>query len=423
MKRSLPLPRSTRWFTSAAAGLITLAPAEQLTTARPDVSEAIRRVAQPQRFIGGWEGVLGTSLDLVIESARATDAVECAARVLAEIERLRRLLSTYDPASEIRRVMAGARVESVELAELLALYETWAGRTGGLIDINLGGVIAAWREATHTGRPPSEVELTSAATRSRAWNVDALGKGFIIERAVAIARRIAPGGLLDLGGDIRAWGETVWRIGVADPANPADNAPPLAQLTLREAAVATSGGYARFHTVGSERYSHLINPRTHRPLAVVGSATVVAADSVTANALALATSGGGAERGSALAAAHGATGYLFTDRAGGFTSGGTLTATAAAPAETPAPSAWPAGFQVTMQVALKKHTGPRELYRPQVAVWIENAEGRIIRAITVWGLSGAGAPGSRRGAIKPNTCGGAPSRRSRARRVQPAAIR
>src|SRR5882724_10168521 len=45
------------------------------------------------------EGVLGTSMELIVQ---AGDAGECERRVLGEIERLRRILSTYDPASEIR---------------------------------------------------------------------------------------------------------------------------------------------------------------------------------------------------------------------------------------------------------------------------------------------------------------------------------
>src|SRR6185369_14320400 len=135
------------------------------------------------------EGVLGTSLDLVIESARPSDAVACEVALLTEIERLRGKLSTYDPASEISRAMAGGAIESAELAELLDAYATWSARTGGLIEMNLGGVIDAWREAARTGRLPGRGELVAAARCARAWNVDALGKGFIIERAVAVAQR------------------------------------------------------------------------------------------------------------------------------------------------------------------------------------------------------------------------------------------
>lgn len=409
--KKLPRNTSKHWLTGAAAGLATFAGGDRLAaTPWVDVSDlSIRRDAPLDRYAAGYEGVLGTSLDLIVEAARPSDALACERRLLGEIERLRQILSTYDPASEISRVMAGAPIASAELAELLAAYELWSTRTGGLIDINLGGTIDEWREANRTGRLPDVAALARAAARSRAWNVDALGKGFIIDRAVAVARRLAPGGLINLGGDLRAWGGTDWLVGVADPRNPADNLPPLTQFRLHEAAVATSGGYARYYEIGGQRFSHLIDPRTSRPLAVGGSATVVAPDSVTANALSTAASIGGAETGAVLAQANSAAGYLFADSRGQISSGGMFvpmaaatkpasSASAASPESksaedaarataTPAPADanWPAGFQVAIQVALKKHTGPRTIYRPYVVVWIQNPKGFLLRTLTLWG--------------------------------------
>ncbi len=398
--KKIPPHRSKRWLTGAAAGLAALAPGARLAAAPwvplPDLP--LRRAATLGCFVGGYEGVLGTSLDLIVEAARPADAIECERRLLDEIERLRKICSTYDESSEISRVRAGAGVESAELTALLAAYATWAGRTNGLIALNLDGVIAEWREAARTGRLPDRATLAQASRRARAFNVDALGKAFIIDRAVVVARRFAPGGLLNLGGDIRVWGDTAWPIGIADPRHPEENAPPLARFTLHEAAVATSGGYARFFNVGARRFSHLIDPRSSWPLSVGGSATVVARDSVTANALATATSIGGSEAGAALAQAHGATGYLFAETTGGLVSGGLLATAGPTPAPpapatgrnenppaAPAAAVWPAGFQVTVPVALKKIVGPREIYRPYVVVWIENAQDRVVRTLTLWG--------------------------------------
>jgi FAD:protein FMN transferase len=408
--KKIPRHASKYWLTGAAAGLATLVGGDRVM-AMPwvNVSDlSLRRAAPLDRFGAGYENVLGTSLDLIIEAARPADAVECEARLLGEIERLRRILSTYDPASEISRVMAGAPVVSTELTELLAAYESWNLRTGGLIDVNLGGVVAEWRQAALTGRLPARDSLTRAARRPLSLNVDALGKGFIIDRAVQVARRFAPGGVINLGGDLRAWGDAAWLVSIADPRNPAENASSLASFRLREAAVATSGGYARYYDFGGKRLSHLIDPRTQWPVDMGGSATVVAQDSVTANALSTAASIAGAAQGEALAQANGAQGYFLADSAGRTFGGGVLAAAAAVPiavegssstpAPTPAPNPtqeksaaapaeanWPEGFQVDIQVALKKLTGPRTIYRPYVVVWIQNAKGFLVRTITLWG--------------------------------------
>ena len=110
--KKLPRHSSKFWFTGAAAGLAALAGGDRLA-AMPWVNVSdlpLRRAAAMDRFGAGYENVLGTSLDLIVETPRLAEAVECETRVLREIERLRRILSTYDPASEISRVMAGAPV-------------------------------------------------------------------------------------------------------------------------------------------------------------------------------------------------------------------------------------------------------------------------------------------------------------------------
>ncbi|MEO5959552.1 MAG: DUF2271 domain-containing protein, partial [Opitutaceae bacterium] len=402
--KKISLHTSTRWLTGAAAGLATFTSGERLSGATwVDVSgRAMKRAATLNRFSGGYEGVLGTSLDLIVEAARPSDAAECEARMLGEIERLRRIFSTYDPASEISRVMEGASVESAELVELFAAYEKWAGHTGGLLNVNLAGVVGEWRAAARDGRVPHRDALARAAQRARAYNVDALGKGFIVDRAVMIGRRFAPGGLINLGGDIRAWGESAWTVGVADPRNPADNAPPFVRFALREAAVASSGGYARGYLVAGKRFSHLIDPRTGWALEAGGGATVVAQDCVTANALSTAASIGGFEEGARLAESHRAAGYFLTDVTGRVAAGGVLGSAAAAaapapsspsagesseqPAQAPVEASWPANFQVTVQVALKKHpAGTKQIFRPYLAVWIQDAKNQILRTVTLWG--------------------------------------
>ena len=343
------------------------------------------------------EGILGTSLDLVVRAPRFADAYACERRVLAEIGRLTRILATRDPASEISRVAAGAPVVSVELAELLALYDQWAARTGGLINYRFGRVPELWRAAN--GKLPARKELQAALREPGSWNVDALGKAFILERAVALARQVAGAGLLNIGGDIRAWGEAVWRIGVADPREPAENAPTVAGFELREGAVATSGGYARFYEVAGRRYSHVLDPRTGWVAGGTASATVVAPDCVTANALATAACVLEPRDGGELAAANGASRYLLLGFDGeraefGMSQASLSTGAAeaqdppvaapAAPVASAARDAWPKDFRVLVNVPLKQPTGGRSK-RPYVAVWVEDGQKKVVRTISFWG--------------------------------------
>ncbi len=303
------------------------------------------------------DGIIGTSLDLLLLTRSAEQASCCRAVVLGEIERLRRILSIYDPASEISRVNRGGRPNSIELRELFDVYSRWENRTGGLISCRLGGAIARAKSRPGTG------EL----------NVDALGKAYVIERAAAVAAALAPAGILNIGGDLRAWGERSWRIGIADPHHPADNAPLAGFVEVRNAAVAASGSYARG--------PHIIDPRTQSPSSALAGATIVAADCITANALATAACAVGevALRWSDDSVL----GWMLVDDAGRRSVGGIVR-------EHPPvgladqPSLWPKDFEVSIQLVIRQQQG-RKTHRPYVCVWVEDAKGKVVRNLAVWG--------------------------------------
>ena len=63
---------------------------------------------------------------------------------------------------------------------------------------------------------------------------------------------------------------------------------------------------------------------------------------------------------------------------------GATTAPAAPPTTNVATSKWPAGYQVTLSIDLSAHTGKRP-ERPITAIWVEDANGKLVRTIEVWG--------------------------------------
>ena len=347
------------------------------------------------QFVFQREGVLGTSFELLVGAVRAEGARMCEQQVLAEIERLRRICSIYDPASEISRVRAGASVASPELDFLLSTYGLWSQRTEGAIHVNMAEVIRLWKEARNL--LPAADALAEAFIQPRAYNVDALGKGYIIDRAVEVARRFAPSGLLNIGGDIRVWGGIAWPIGIADPFAPAENAPLIGRFVLRDGAVATSGGYSRSVSIAGRSYSHIIDPRTLQPVNLVSSASIVAADCLTANALSTAANVLGLDEGARLANLLGAWDYFLVDANGRIAStagmslgaadapvASPLQAAAEAPVAPVAGAAWPTNFQVSINLKFKAPAGGFAK-RPYVAVWVEDANKKLVRTITVWG--------------------------------------
>ena len=304
-----------------------------------------------------YEGVLGTSLDLAVCAPDSGTAERVCGTILEEIDRLASVLDTRDPQSEIMRLEKsdGSQKPSFELAEVLAAYNYWERRTGGVFSI-------------HPGGPDSP------------RNVDALGKGYIIDRAVKAARRGFPSVdaiLLNIGGDIVVQGRPC-AIAIADPASPYDNAEPLTTISLRNAAVATSGSYARG--------AHLIDGRDGHASKTAVAATVVARDAVTANALATTLCLTDTDYGMRLV--EGTPGAEAFRVASGLIARTSRFALLERPkavqtsTQTPEPRKWPPGYQMTITLPL---TSGHSSKRPYVAVWVEDSTGKLVRVLALWG--------------------------------------
>jgi thiamine biosynthesis lipoprotein len=118
-------------------------------------------------------------------------------------------------------------------------------------------------------------------------------------------KRGALGGMVDLGGNIRCFGraprgQEKWRIALQDPNVAPDElgaAKYLMVLALGEESVATSGDYRRFTVVQGEKQSHILDTQTGKGAHKLVSATIIAVDAISADALSTAVSVLGAQAG------------------------------------------------------------------------------------------------------------------------------
>lgn len=365
-----------------------------------------------------FDHVLGTSLDGWFRGT-AADAVGIELLVLDEIERLRRIFSVYDPASELSRWNAtGDAIElSSELTGIIARSEQWNRRCGGVLDPRVGHWTTAWREAARTGGEIDERFLQREAPcfEGPAWtrvgsrfrrqgsaplDFNAFAKGFILDRCLAVIQAAMPSIAefgIDLGGDIRTAGPSAL-VAIQDPLAPAANADPIAIVALRDAAIATSGGYERSIERQGIRRSHLINPRTGRSADTWASATAIAPTSGLANVLATTLCLLDERDGLALVRSLPGTACLLVDPAGRmvrsdswsiFHRPRTVPVGRIGPEEISSDEAradekpWPADYQVTVAIELPKMGG--KYRRPYVAVWMENEDGKAVRTVSVWG--------------------------------------
>jgi thiamine biosynthesis lipoprotein len=266
-----------------------------------------RRNPRAKAYAFHYERVLGTSLELQVVATHAEAAQRAEQCALAEVDRLEQMLSGWSETSELSRWQQtnGADVPvSPELAEVLELGEDWRIWTVGAFHpaaISLVELLGDRQSSDMRDRIGELKEPLWTVDRERGVasrltrlpvSLDALAKGYIVDCVAASVGAIegVTQVLVNIGGDLRHAGDLALAVGVADPRAPAENAPPIAVVKLRGEALATSGGYRRELMVAGHAVSHILDPRTGEPAANVISASVVAPDCATADALSTAFS-------------------------------------------------------------------------------------------------------------------------------------
>jgi thiamine biosynthesis lipoprotein len=199
---------------------------------------------------------------------------------------------------------------SEDLYRVVARAQAMSVRTGGAFDVTVGALTHLWRRARRQSEAPDPGEQQSARAASgfglvrldpdartiriaRAgvrFDFGGIAKGDAADRALETLRDAgAPRALVVAGGDVAAGapppGASGWHVGIA-PLN--GHMPPTPSVTVSHAGVSTSGDAEQWVELNGVRYSHILDPRTGRPLAGRRQATAVAPDATTSDMLATA---------------------------------------------------------------------------------------------------------------------------------------
>ncbi len=300
------------------------------------------RKVSSEPTLRAYHGAMGTLFELVVRGADAETARSAAHAAFAEIDRTDRALSVWDPRSELSALNAASDraptwvpVGEI-LAEALDRAATWSERTTGAFDVTVGALVEAYGLREGRIRPLEAEELDRVRelvgsarllrvdlASQRAWlgraglrlDLDAIGKGIAVDRALAVLRGAGIRDALLSGG-----GSTIAALGppAGVPAHGVTivgpDEEPLEEVELRDEALSTSGNWRRSAAVGGELLGHVVDPRTGR---LVGgrlrSATIVCRSAADSDALATACLVVGAERARALASSFGARAILVVE--------------------------------------------------------------------------------------------------------------
>jgi thiamine biosynthesis lipoprotein len=254
----------------------------------------------------------GTTYTVQWWSEREVDVPELTRAFASELDRIDELLSNYRSDSVLERLNAARTTESLavpaELVALLRLADDVHRASDGCFDPTVRPLVRLWGFDGDSPHVPPDDELAAVRRRvgfDKIELVDAdhvrklagdveidmasIGQGYTVGRLAAVAERFGlTDYLVEIGGELAGRGRRPdgrsWRVGIESPA--AQGAP-LRALPLRTdatTAVITSGTYRHFFAAGGKLYSHILDPRTGRPVdhalvsvTVAGSDPAVAA--------------------------------------------------------------------------------------------------------------------------------------------------
>ncbi|MCW8909358.1 MAG: FAD:protein FMN transferase [Gammaproteobacteria bacterium] len=267
--------------------------------------------------------IMGTEITVEIWHEEKQKALECISDVFKEMWRIDALMSPYKSDSELTKInnMAqdNAVVISSELFQLLEKSLNISKISNGAFDITFSsiGYLYDYREGV---QPLDKIinekleavdyrhillnkEKSSVRFKKHGVRIDlgGIAKGYAVDNAIAILKGCGTEyGLVTAGGDSRILGDKKgrpWMMGIQHPRKKKEVA---VVLPLSNTAISTSGDYERYFIKDDRRIHHIINPQTGKSADKSWSASVIADNALTSDALSTTLFVLGAKKGLAL---------------------------------------------------------------------------------------------------------------------------
>jgi len=249
---------------------------------------------------------MGTVVTVNAVDPSPARAEEALAAAFAALDRLEPELTRFDPVAPVAVLNAQGRLDNppASLVAVLDLAGAAHRATARAFDPTVLPVLDYVQTACAAGQEPDPREIAARrilvgldrvawsprrvefSRAGMALTLDGVAKGYIVD-AMAEAMRAAGvrHGLVDAGGDIRAFGGKAeglpWTVAVRDPADP-QGVREVFELT--DGACTTSGDYEVFFDP-EHRFHHILDPVTGQCPHQIHSATVLADTAAQADAL------------------------------------------------------------------------------------------------------------------------------------------
>jgi len=222
-------------------------------------------------------------------------------------------MSTYIPDSELSRFNKSTSTKPVEISEGLRRVIAESIRlgklSGGKLDVTVGPLVNLWGfgpDLRPDKIPSPEVEAAARkrigleklslngnmlrkATPDLYVDLSTTAKGYGVDKvAELIEAKGFTNYLVEIGGEMRLKGfkhtGELWAVAVEKPISEERSVQQI--IIPKDNAIATSGDYRNYFEIDGQRFSHIIDPQTGKPINhKLVSVTVIAPSSMTADGL------------------------------------------------------------------------------------------------------------------------------------------
>jgi len=234
-------------------------------------------------------------IKLVLDGT-STSLEEARREVSATLAEIDAQMSNYREDSEISRINRQERsnwlLVSKEIAELLSIAHTVYERSDGCYDLTVKPLFDLWGFSNHQNRVPAqdeiadllptvgmhllEVDVVNQRIRKKnpklKIDLSSIAQGYSVG---VIARRLEALGiknyLVEIGGEMMVKGHKSngdnWRVAIQTPTPLTREIEKIIDVREQQGiAIMTAGTYQHFFEENGQIYSHILNPKTGRPV-------------------------------------------------------------------------------------------------------------------------------------------------------------
>ncbi len=267
--------------------------------------------------------LMGSRFDITVVANNEAEGNSYIDMAVAEISRIEKLISDWDPNSQVSEITRQAAIKPVkvdkEVFDLIDRSIKISELTSGAFDISYASMDKIWKFDGSMTKKPTEEEIKRSVEKIGYKKIilneqdnsvflkeagmkigfGAIGKGYAADKAKALLiQKGAQAGIINASGDMNTWGKQPngesWMVAITNPLN---KEKAFSWLPIDNSAIVTSGNYEKFVVFDNIRYAHIIDPRTGYPAQGIVSASVLCSSAELADALATAVTVMGVEVG------------------------------------------------------------------------------------------------------------------------------